>query len=77
MIDTMNLERNQNPNNLHIARERLAAEGVKHKGRPVPFGITDEYLNLPDTTMERLREAGNVAGRFLTAVNKLITQENA
>lgn len=66
---------NQQPNNLYTIREKLAREGVRHKGKPVPFGVTDEYLTLPDITIERLRDAGNVAGRFLTAVNNLITQE--
>lgn len=66
--------KNQQPNNLYAIREKLAREGVRHKGKPVPFGVTDEYLTLPDITIERLRNAGNVTGRFLTAVNNLVTQ---
>lgn len=54
-------------------RQELAALGVKHKGRPVPFGITTEKLQLPEGTLQSIKEAGNVVGRFLLAVNGLMT----
>lgn len=62
-------------NELHEIRARLVREGVKHKGRPVPFGVTNEVLTVPENTIEKLREAGNVAGNFLAAVNTLMTSE--
>lgn len=58
---------------LYKAREQLAEAGVKHKGRAVPFGITDQLIELPDETIDQLRNAGNVTGNFLAAVNKLMT----
>lgn len=63
----------QNEAILRQKREELATLGVKHKGRSVPFGITLQQLELPEGTAERIRNAGNVVGRFLTAVNTLLT----
>ena len=53
---------------LYAIRQKLAQEGVKHKGRSVPFGVTNEVLPVSEATKEKLRTAGNTIGNFLAAV---------